>query len=91
LAIYLLHFFLPSSLYKYTDNIVVLYWAAVVGAVSVFRYEMLRRYNKKEHNEKDVYGGVGFLYLPHFCQAAHGEQHRFYFCKRTILSLCYFC
>ena len=41
-------------LYKYTDNVLVLYWMAIVIGVTVFRYVMYKRYDRQERNVKDV-------------------------------------
>ena len=41
-------------LYKYTDDVLVLYWMTIVVGVTVFRYVMFKRYNRQERDNKDV-------------------------------------
>ncbi|MCK4704780.1 MAG: hypothetical protein KAT90_04835, partial [Gammaproteobacteria bacterium] len=41
-------------LYKYTENILVLYWMATVICLTVFRYLMFKRYDKQARSEKDI-------------------------------------
>ncbi len=40
--------------YKYADNVLTLYWMAIVFGVTVFRYAMFKRYDRQRLNEKDV-------------------------------------
>jgi len=46
--------FLTLFLYKYTSNILSLYWMFVVIIVSIFRFIMLKRYDKHEQSDKDI-------------------------------------
>ncbi len=45
---------LTLFLYKYTSNILSLYWMFVVIIVSIFRFIMLKRYDKHEQSDKDI-------------------------------------
>ena len=57
---------LTLFLYKFTNDILSLYWMIVVIILSVFRYIMLKRYNKQEQDEKEVIWWGWFFVLTAF-------------------------
>ena len=57
---------LTVFLYKYTSNILSLYWMAVVILISIFRFIMLKRYEKYELNDNEVISWGWFFVLTAF-------------------------
>ncbi|MCK5723040.1 MAG: HAMP domain-containing histidine kinase, partial [Gammaproteobacteria bacterium] len=57
---------LTLFLYKFTNDILSLYWMIVIIILSVFRYIMLKRYNKQEQDEKEVIWWGWFFVLTAF-------------------------
>lgn len=57
---------LTFFLYKFTADVISLYWMIVVIMVSVFRFIMLKRYEQKKRDEQDVIWWGWFFVLTTF-------------------------
>ena len=57
---------LTTFLYIYSADVISMYWMMLIIVISIFRFIMLKRYEKKNRNEKDVIWWGWFFVLTAF-------------------------
>jgi len=81
---------LTVFLYKYTSNILSLYWMAVVILISIFRFIMLKRYDKHEQSDKDIIWWGWFFVLTAFISGCTWGATSFLFLQTDNLVIMLF-
>jgi signal transduction histidine kinase/CheY-like chemotaxis protein len=81
---------LTFFLYKFTANVVSLYWMIVVIIVSIFRFIMFKKYEKKERDEKDVIWWGWFFALTAFISGCIWGATSFLFLQTDSLVIMLF-